>query len=83
MHNACMGISITIRNVSQEVRDEIAARAEREGKSMQEFLRGELDRIAATPSMDNWLDAVRQRKAAYGTQLNPGQILEARDADRK
>ena len=36
---ACMAVQITIRDVPDKVRDELAARAARQGKSMQEFLR--------------------------------------------
>jgi hypothetical protein len=35
-HYECMSVQITIRNVSNEVRNELAARAARSGKSMQE-----------------------------------------------
>lgn len=35
-----MAVQITIRDVPDKVRDELAARAARQGKSMQEFLRG-------------------------------------------
>lgn len=41
-----MPIQITIRNVPEEVRNELAASAALEHKSMQEFLRGELVRLA-------------------------------------
>jgi plasmid stability protein len=49
-----MGIQINIRDVPERVRDELAARAALQGKSMQEFLRGELERLAARPSIDAW-----------------------------
>ena len=83
MHNACMSINITIRNVPQEVRDALAARAEREGKSMQEYLRGELERLAHSPTIDAWIDVVRERKARYSSKVTREQVLSARDADRK
>ena len=47
-----MGIQITIRDVPEKVRDELAARAALQGKSMQEYLRAELERLAARPSVD-------------------------------
>jgi hypothetical protein len=49
---------------------------------MQEFLRDELERIAARPSLDAWLRDVRYRKEAAGSRVPPSVILEARDADR-
>ncbi len=78
-----MAVQITIRNVPDEVRDELAARAARRGKSMQEYLRGELGRLASRPSIDSWLAEVRRRKRAAGTRLPPALILEQRDADRR
>ena len=77
-----MPVQITIRGVPEEVRDELAARAARQRQSMQEYLRGELARIASRPSVDAWLQGVRERKAVTGTRVDPDQILHARDADR-
>lgn len=78
-----MPVQITIRNVPEEVRDELAARAALQRQSMQEFLRGELERIASRPSAAAWLQGVRERKAAAETRVEPRKILRARDADRK
>lgn len=78
-----MPVQITIRNVDDEVRDELAARAALRGKSMQEFLREELGRLASRPSIESWLDDVQHRKRAAGTRLPPGLILEHRDANRR
>ena len=82
-HNAVMPVQITIRNVPEEVRDELAALAALQRQSMQEFLRGELERIASRPSVAAWLQGVRDRKAASETRVPPHRILRARDADRK
>lgn len=78
-----MAIQITIRDVSEKVRDELAARAALQGKSMQEFLRAELERLAARPSVDAWLQQVTKRKRAAQTRVSSGQILKSRDADRR
>jgi plasmid stability protein len=78
-----MAIQITIRDVSEKVRDELAARAALQGKSMQEYLRGELERLAARPSPEAWLAQVRRRKRASQTRISSRQILENRDADRR
>jgi plasmid stability protein len=80
---ACMAIQITIRDVPEKVRDELAARAALLGKSMQEFLRGELERMAARPSVSTWLEQVRKRKRASATQVSSEQILRSREADRR
>jgi plasmid stability protein len=78
-----MPIQITIRDVPEKVRDELAARAALQGKSMQEYLRMELERMAARPSVAAWLEQVRKRKRASQTRVSTAQILKARDADRR
>ena len=82
-HNAGMPVQITIRNVPEEVRNELASRAALERKSMQEYLLTELERLAARPSVKRWLDQVRERKRAAGSRLPPKKILRHRDADRR
>lgn len=78
-----MAIQITIRDVPESVRDELAARAALQGRSMQEFLRAELERLAARPSVDAWLQQVRKRKRAAQTLVSSEQILRNRDVDRR
>lgn len=78
-----MTVQITIRGVPKHVRDELAARAALQGKSMQEFLRAELERLAARPSMDDWLQHVRKRKRAAQTRISARQVLILRDVDRR
>jgi plasmid stability protein len=78
-----MAVQITIRDVPEKVRDELAARAALQGKSMQEYLRMELERMAARPSVEAWLEQVRKRLRASQTRVSTAQILKARDADRR
>jgi antitoxin FitA len=78
-----MPIQITIRDVSEKVRDELAARAALQGKSMQEYLRAELERLASRLSVEAWLEQVRKRKRASQTRVSAGRILKQRDADRR
>jgi plasmid stability protein len=78
-----MPVQITIRDVPERVRDELAGRAAREHKSMQEYLRGELERLAARPSLDAWLQRVRDRKRSAGRRVSVNEILTHRDADRR
>ena len=77
-----MGVQITIRNVPEPVRDELAARAAREGKSSQEFLRSALESIATKPSPEQWVSTARARKALSGTRVSAEEIVHARDQDR-
>ena len=78
-----MAVQINIRDVPERVRDELAARAALQGKSMQEFLRSELERLAARPSVDAWLQQVRKRKRATQTRVSSKQILDHRNVDRR
>ncbi|GAB4479366.1 MAG: hypothetical protein OHK0044_26820 [Burkholderiaceae bacterium] len=59
------------------------ARGARQGKSMQAFVRAALERLAARPSIDAWLNAVRKRKRAARTLIPAREILRYRDADRR
>ena len=78
-----MAVQITIRNVPEEVRDELAARASLRRQSMQEYLRETLERLAGLPSIETVLEEARRRVEASGTVVTAEQILEARDADRR
>jgi len=78
-----MAVQINIRDVPEAVRDELAARAARERKSMQEYLREQLERLAARPSVHGWLEQVRERKRAAPRRVAGKTILTQRDADRR
>lgn len=82
-HNAVMAVQITIRDVPDAVRDELASRAALAGMSMQEYLRLELERLASRPSVSRWLETVRERKNASGRRVRPEEIIQHRDADRR
>jgi plasmid stability protein len=78
-----MSVHITIRNVPDTVRDELAERAGRQGRSLQEYLWRELQRLAARPDPEEWLAQVRRRKAGEAERLAADEILAFRDADRR
>lgn len=78
-----MSVAITIRNVPDQVRDELAARAARSGRSLQEFLLRQLADLASRPSVDEVVARARSRAQATGTRLSAQQILAERDADRR
>ncbi len=78
-----MSVQITIRDVPETVRDELASRAALQRQSMQEYLRCELERIASRPTLEAWFQKVRERKDAAGTRVTPSKILRAVAADRK
>jgi hypothetical protein len=82
-HYESMAIQSNIRDVPEKVRDELAARAALQGRSMQEFLRGELERLASRLSIDAWLKQVHKRKRVTQTRISSKQILGNRNADRR
>jgi antitoxin FitA len=78
-----MPVSVTIRDVPDETRDELAARAARAGQSLQEYLRVQLVALAQRPSPDVLWDRVQRRLRATRSQLPADAIPELRDADRR
>jgi len=77
-----MSVAITIRDMPEQVRGELAARAARAGQSLQEYLKGLLVQQVAKPSADDWLAQVRGRVISTSTKMSAEAILAARDADR-
>lgn len=82
MHNACM-TSITIRDVPDETRDLLAARARRAGQSMQQFLLRELVVLAESQAQEEWFDRLRESVVRRGTAVSADQILDAVHGDRR
>lgn len=78
-----MGVAITIRDVPDKVKDELAARAARAGMSMQEYLRGMLVQNATRPALEDVIARARSRVEATGVRVDAESILAARDADRR
>jgi len=78
-----MSTSITIRNVPEAVRDELASRAALAGRSLQEHLLAELTELASRPSVEALLRRVRARKKATASRLPADRILAHRDEERR
>jgi plasmid stability protein len=78
-------VSITIRNVPEETRNELAARAARSGRSLQEYLREQLIKIAERPDIKTWLAQVEEHKRQMGggIELSTDDILRYRDEGRR
>lgn len=77
-----MAVHITVSDVPEAVRDELAARAALANQSMQAYLRDELQRLASRPSIDRWLEQVRERLATSRTRMPAEDILRHLDAVR-
>jgi plasmid stability protein len=75
--------SVTIRDVPADTRDELAARAARSGRSLQEYLRAQLIELARRPDPAALVERLRERKARTGTTISAERILSHRDAERR
>lgn len=78
-----MATAITIRDVPDETRDELASRAALSGRSLQEYVRSQLIELARRPDAEVLLARVRDRKQRLGSQLSVESIFGHRDADRR
>jgi plasmid stability protein len=76
-------VALTIRNVPDHVRDELAARAARSGRSLQEYLAAALTELASRPSVEDVLSRARARVVRTDSRVSVNDILSARDADRR
>ena len=76
-------VAVTVRDVPVAVRDELAARAARNGQSLQEYLRTLLVNVAEKPTVGDVLARARARVEATGVRLDPAATVAAKDADRK
>lgn len=70
-----MSKMIQIRDVPDQVHSTLKARAAREGMSLSDYLKRELERPAGQPSLQEWLERVRQTKPIPLKQI----IRELRD----
>ncbi len=75
--------SITIRDVPDSARDELAARAARSGRSLQEYLRLHLIEVVRRPDPTDLAARIADRKDRTGTTLSAEAIIGHRDADRR
>jgi plasmid stability protein len=76
-------VAVTVRDVPDGVRDELAARAARNGQSLQEYLRTLLVNVAEKPTVGDVLARARARVEATGVRLDPAATVAAKDSDRK
>lgn len=75
-----MSKMVQIRDVPDRVHSTLKARAAREGMSLSDFLKRELERTAERPSMLEWLECIQQAKP-ISANGSPAQVVrESRDA---
>lgn len=67
---------IQVPNVPVSVHSVLKARAAREGMSLSDFLKRELQRLAERPTMREWLERTQQAKP-IPAQLTAARIIRA------
>lgn len=75
-----MAKMIQVRDVDEELHGTLKARAAREGMSLSDFIKRELERVAARPTMLEWLDRTASFKPISGRQSAADVIRGIRDA---
>jgi len=78
-----MAPAITSRDVPCATRDELAVRAARSGRSLQEYLLAEINEFAARPDPSDVIARARERRRSTGTRVDVDAMLAARDAERR
>jgi plasmid stability protein len=74
-----MGTLIQIRDVPDHVHRTLKARAATGGVSLSEYLRGELERVAAAPTPEELLVRLQSRKAVRPTESSADALRAVRD----
>ena len=85
MCNTCkyagdMSKMIQIRNVPEDVHSVLKARAAREGMSLSDFLKRELEQVAARPVMREWLERARETRPIVPRQRAADVIRKMRES---
>lgn len=78
-----MATMITIRHVPEEVRNELAGRAARSGRSLQEYMLREVKNLAARTSNEDLIAEIEARKRAAGRRIPTATIIADIHADWK
>ena len=74
-----MSKMIQVRDVPESVHSTLKARAAREGMSLSDFIKKELERSAERPTMREWLEQVRQIRPIPAKQSAAQALRELRD----
>lgn len=74
MHTVSMP-NVLIRDLDPEVHATLAARAEAQGQSLQQYLTTELEQLAAQPTLNELFTRVEERKTTG--EITREQILDA------
>ena len=70
---------IQVRDVPESVHGTLKSRAAREGMSLSDFIKRELERVAGRPTMQEWLERTRNAKPIPARMSAARVIRELRD----
>ena len=70
---------IQIRDVPNEIHSILKARAARDGMSLSDYLKRELERTARQPNLREWVERVRRMKPISSGKTSSEIIHEVRD----
>jgi plasmid stability protein len=76
-----MSKMIQVRDVPEQMHNILKARAAREGMSLSDFLKRELERTVERPTMREWLERTRQAKP-IPTKRSAAQVVRELRDDR-
>jgi plasmid stability protein len=74
-----MSKMIQIRGVPDDVHSILKARAARQGVSLSDYLKRELEQTAHHPDLSEWVERVRHMKPISSTTSSAQMIREARE----
>lgn len=75
-----MSKMIQIRDVPEQVHSTLKARAAREGMSLSDFIKRELERTVERPTLREWLEFTQQAKPIPAKRSAAQVVRELRDA---
>lgn len=76
-----MNKHIQIRNIDPELHQKLKIRAAKEGMSMSDYLRIEIEKLVSRPTMKEWLEMVKRHKPVEG--MSREEIVEVIREDRE
>ena len=75
-----MSKMIQLRDVPDQIHSTLKARAAREGMSLSDYIKRELESTAERPTMKEWLERTQQAKRIPAKQSGAQMVRELRDA---
>jgi plasmid stability protein len=75
-----MSKMIQVRDVPEDVHSTLKARAAREGMSLSDYIKRELEQSAERPSMREWLELTQKMKPIQSKRSGAQAVRELRDA---